>query len=162
MPPGARPIVFVSDFGLGNEWVGICHSVLAGISPQSAIVDLTHLIRPLEVQSGALLLADSMPYIAEDAVVLGVVDPNVGNDRGGRNRDGFGPVPGGTGQRPAVARLGGRRRSGNGGRDHFPGRRSSPARGIVSRPRHPMPGGRRTWLPECRSTSSGRPSTPRR
>lgn len=81
MPGAARPIVFVSDFGLGNEWVGICHSVLATISPQSPIVDLTHLIRPLEVQSGALLLADSVPYIAEDAVVLGVVDPNVGKDR---------------------------------------------------------------------------------
>ena len=81
MPPAARPIVFLSDFGLGNEWVGICHSVLAGISPQSPIVDLTHLIRPLEVQSGALLLADSMPYIADDAVVLGIVDPNVGKDR---------------------------------------------------------------------------------
>src|SRR5438132_2972058 len=81
MPAVARPIVFVSDFGLGNEWVGICHSVLAGISPRSPIVDLTHLIRPLEVQTGALLLADSMPYIAEDAVVLGVVDPNVGRDR---------------------------------------------------------------------------------
>jgi S-adenosylmethionine hydrolase len=81
MTPAARPIVFVSDFGLGNEWVGICHSVLAGISPSSPIVDLTHLIRPLEVQSGALMLADSMPYIADDAVVLGVVDPNVGKDR---------------------------------------------------------------------------------
>jgi S-adenosylmethionine hydrolase len=46
MPPAARPIVFVSDFGLGNEWVGICHSVLAGISPRSPIVDLTHLIPP--------------------------------------------------------------------------------------------------------------------
>ncbi len=81
MPPAARPIVFVSDFGLGNEWVGICHSVLADVSPQSPIVDLTHLIRPLEVQSGALLLADSMPYIAENAVVLGIVDPTVGKDR---------------------------------------------------------------------------------
>jgi S-adenosylmethionine hydrolase len=81
MPGAARPIVFVSDFGLGNEWVGICHSVLATISPQSPVVDLTHLIRPLEIQSGALMLADSMPYIAEDAVVLGVVDPNVGKDR---------------------------------------------------------------------------------
>jgi S-adenosylmethionine hydrolase len=81
MPPATRPIVFASDFGLGNEWVGICHSVLAALSPQSPIVDLTHLIRPLEVLSGALLLADSMPYIAEDAVVLGVVDPNVGKDR---------------------------------------------------------------------------------
>jgi len=77
----ARPIVFLSDFGLGNEWVGICHVVLTRISPQSPIVDLSHLIRPLEVASGALLLADSMPYIAEDAVVLAVVDPNVGKDR---------------------------------------------------------------------------------
>jgi S-adenosyl-L-methionine hydrolase (adenosine-forming) len=81
MPPPARPIVFLSDFGLGNEWVGICHSVMSSISPQSPIVDLSHLIRPLEVVSGALLLADSMPYIAADAVVLAVVDPNVGKDR---------------------------------------------------------------------------------
>jgi S-adenosyl-L-methionine hydrolase (adenosine-forming) len=81
MPSATRPIVFVSDFGHGNEWVGICHSVLAGLTPQSPIVDLTHLIRPLEVLSGALLLADSMPYIPEDAVVLGIVDPNVGAER---------------------------------------------------------------------------------
>jgi S-adenosyl-L-methionine hydrolase (adenosine-forming) len=78
--PSARPIVFLSDFGAG-EWVGICHSVMSRVSPQSPIVDLSHLIRPLEVASGALLLADSMPYIAEDAVVLAVVDPNVGKDR---------------------------------------------------------------------------------
>jgi S-adenosylmethionine hydrolase len=77
----ARPIVFLSDFGPGNEWVGICHSVMAGISPDSPIVDLSHLIRPLEVGSGALLLADSMPYIPDSAVVLAVVDPNVGKDR---------------------------------------------------------------------------------
>ena len=81
MAPSPRPIVFLSDFGLGNEWVGICHSVMSGISPQSPIVDLSHLIRPLEVASGALLLADSMPYIPENAVVLAVVDPNVGKDR---------------------------------------------------------------------------------
>ena len=77
----ARPIVFLSDFGLGNEWVGICHSVMSGIAPQCPIVDLSHLVRPLEVASGALLLADSMPYVAEHAVVLAVVDPNVGKDR---------------------------------------------------------------------------------
>ncbi len=76
-----RPIIFVSDFGLGNEWVGLCHSVMSGISPQSPIIDLSHLIRPLEVASGALLLADSIPYIPEDAVILGVVEPNVGKDR---------------------------------------------------------------------------------
>jgi len=79
--PTARPIVFMSDFGLGNEWVGLCHAVMSGIAPQCPIVDLSHLVRPLEVTSGAILLADSMPYISEDAVVLGVVDPTVGKDR---------------------------------------------------------------------------------
>ena len=79
--PAARPIVFLSDFGLGNEWVGLCHAVMSGISPQCPIVDLSHLVRPLEVGSGALLLADSMPYISEEAVVLAVVDPNAGKDR---------------------------------------------------------------------------------
>jgi len=96
MPTADRPIVFVSDFGLGNEWVGICHSVLADGSPRSPIVDLTHLIRPLDVQSGALLLADSLPYIAGNAVVLGVVDPTVGKEREvairtGSGRDFVGP-----------------------------------------------------------------------
>jgi S-adenosylmethionine hydrolase len=81
MPSASRPIVFLSDFGLGNEWVGICHSAMVGVSPQSPIVDLSHLVRPLEIASGARLLADSMPYIPGDAVVLGVVDPNVGKDR---------------------------------------------------------------------------------
>jgi S-adenosylmethionine hydrolase len=76
-----RPIVFLSDFGLGNEWVGLCHAVMSGIAPQCPIVDLSHLVRPFEVASGALLLADSMPYIAENAVILAVVEPNVGKDR---------------------------------------------------------------------------------
>jgi S-adenosylmethionine hydrolase len=79
--PAARPIVFLSDFGLGNEWVGLCHSVMSGIAPHCPIVDLSHLVRPLEVASGAILLADSMPYVHENAVVLAVVDPNVGRDR---------------------------------------------------------------------------------
>ena len=79
--PTARPIVFLSDFGLGNEWVGLCHAVMSGIAPQCPIVDLSHLVRPLEVTSGAILLADAMPYVHESSVVLAVVDPNVGKDR---------------------------------------------------------------------------------
>jgi S-adenosyl-L-methionine hydrolase (adenosine-forming) len=75
------PIVFATDFGLGNEWVGMCHAVMNRIAPQSSIVDLSHLIRPLNVAAGALLLADSLPYLAEDAVVVAVVEPNVGKDR---------------------------------------------------------------------------------
>jgi S-adenosylmethionine hydrolase len=74
-------IVFLSDFGYRNEWVGICHAVIDRIAPQSPIVDLSHGVPPLDVRGGALLLADSLPYVREDAIGLAVVDPSVGRDR---------------------------------------------------------------------------------
>ena len=154
----ARPIVFLSDFGLGNEWVGLCHSVMSGIAPQCPIVDLSHLVRPLEIASGALLLADSMPYISENAVILAVVDPNVGKDREvaietGSGRHLVGPDNGllslaweaAGGVRAAVELTSpevvqGRTRS----------RSARPTRSV------PRP---RSSRPACRSTSSGRRST---
>jgi S-adenosylmethionine hydrolase len=76
-----RPIVFLTDFGYRNEWVGICHAVIARHAPGSLVVDLSHGVPPLDVRGGALLLADSLPYVPDDAVVLAVVDPGVGRDR---------------------------------------------------------------------------------
>jgi S-adenosyl-L-methionine hydrolase (adenosine-forming) len=77
----SRTIVFLSDFGYRNEWVGICHAVMNRIAPESPVVDLSHGVPPLDVRNGALLLVDSLPYLADDAVVLAVVDPSVGRDR---------------------------------------------------------------------------------
>lgn len=79
--PPARPIVFLSDFGYRNEWVGICHAVMSKVSPASPRVDLSHGVPPLDVRAGALLLADCIRFVADDAVVLAVVEPNVGRDR---------------------------------------------------------------------------------
>lgn len=76
-----RPIVFVSDFGYRNEWVGICHAVMARTAPASRVIDLSHGVPPLDVRAGALLVADSLPYLSDEAVVLAVVDPSVGRDR---------------------------------------------------------------------------------
>jgi S-adenosyl-L-methionine hydrolase (adenosine-forming) len=76
-----RPIVFLSDFGYRNEWVGICHAVIDSIAPESRVIDLSHGVPPLDVRAAALLLADSLPLLREDAVVLAVVDPSVGRDR---------------------------------------------------------------------------------
>jgi len=78
-PP--RSIVFLSDFGYRNEWVGICHAVVDRVAPDAHVVDLSHGIPPLDVQAGALLLVDSLPFIRHDAIVLAVVDPSVGRDR---------------------------------------------------------------------------------
>lgn len=77
--PGS--IIFLSDFGYRNEWVGICHTVIDKIAPDANVVDLSHGVPPLDVRAGALVLADSLPFIRHDAVVLAVVDPSVGRDR---------------------------------------------------------------------------------
>ena len=81
MPATGRTIVFLSDFGYRNEWVGICHAVMNRIAPGSPIVDLSHGVPPLDVRNGALLLVDSLPYLATDAILLAIVDPSVGRDR---------------------------------------------------------------------------------
>lgn len=77
----ARTIVFLSDFGLDDEFVGICHGVLARSSPDSRIIDLAHGVPPHGVLRGALLLARSVAYMPADSVYLAVVDPGVGGTR---------------------------------------------------------------------------------
>jgi S-adenosylmethionine hydrolase len=79
--PQARPIVFVTDFGSGNEWVGMCHAVMTRIARDARIVNLSHFVRPLDVDSGARLLSDSLRFLPEDAILLAVVDPTVGKVR---------------------------------------------------------------------------------
>ena len=75
-----RSIVFLSDFGVRNEWVGVCHSVIDKFAPGCPIVDLSHGVPPMDVSAGALLLVDSLPFIRHDAIILAVVDPSVGRD----------------------------------------------------------------------------------
>jgi S-adenosylmethionine hydrolase len=76
-----RPIVFLSDYGLEDEFVGTCHGVIAGVAPESRIIDLTHAIPPHDVLRGALVLAQAVRFMPADAVFLAVVDPGVGTAR---------------------------------------------------------------------------------
>jgi len=77
----AAPIVFLSDFGLQDEFVGICHGVIARLAPDARVIDLSHGVPPGDVLRGALLLAACLPYVPAGAVLLGVVDPGVGGSR---------------------------------------------------------------------------------
>jgi S-adenosylmethionine hydrolase len=77
----ARPIVFLTDYGLGDEFVGICHGVIAKIAPAARVIDLTHAIARQEVLQGALVLARATAYMPRDTVYVAVVDPGVGSDR---------------------------------------------------------------------------------
>jgi hypothetical protein len=73
-------ITFLSDFGLRDDFVGTCHGVIARIAPEAKIIDITHGIEPQAVLQGALVLANTVPYMPE-GVHLAVVDPGVGGDR---------------------------------------------------------------------------------
>ena len=39
---GMRPICFLSDFGLADDFVGTCKGVMLRVAPGVAVVDLTH------------------------------------------------------------------------------------------------------------------------
>ena len=73
-------ITFLTDFGLQDDFVGTCHGVIKRIAPEVEIIDITHGIEPQQVLQGALVLANTLPYMPE-GVHLAVVDPGVGTDR---------------------------------------------------------------------------------
>jgi S-adenosylmethionine hydrolase len=77
-------ITFLSDYGLGNEFVGVCHAVIARRCPSARVIDLTHSIPRHDVHTGAIVLRATLPYLP-DAIILAVVDPGVGTT-GARGR----------------------------------------------------------------------------
>jgi S-adenosylmethionine hydrolase len=73
-------VTFLSDFGLQDDFVGTCHGVIARIAPEARVIDITHGIPPQAVLQGALVLANTTPYMPV-GVHLAVVDPGVGSAR---------------------------------------------------------------------------------
>lgn len=73
-------VTFLSDYGLQDEFVGVCHGVMLGIAPSLKIIDINHEILRQDIRHGAVVLEQSLRYMPE-AVHLAVVDPSVGSDR---------------------------------------------------------------------------------
>jgi S-adenosylmethionine hydrolase len=74
------PISFVSDYGLDDEWVGVCHGVIERIAPGARVIDVTHGVPAHDVMAGALALRNAMRYLPH-GVHMAVVDPGVGTAR---------------------------------------------------------------------------------
>jgi S-adenosylmethionine hydrolase len=77
---GQPLISFLSDYGRRDEFVGVCHGVIASRCPRAGVLDLSHGIAPQDVREGALVLAQALPFIPA-VVHLAVVDPGVGGVR---------------------------------------------------------------------------------
>jgi S-adenosylmethionine hydrolase len=75
-----RYITFLTDFGVQDDFVGVCRGVMRGIAPEATVIDITHGIAPQAVTQGAVVLARAIPYMPV-CVHLAVVDPGVGSDR---------------------------------------------------------------------------------
>jgi S-adenosyl-L-methionine hydrolase (adenosine-forming) len=73
-------ITFLTDYGLENKFIGSCRSVIARISPDSQMLDITHLVPRGDIRHGALVLEQIAPYLL-DGVHLAIVDPGVGTSR---------------------------------------------------------------------------------
>jgi len=75
-------LTFLTDYGLEDAFVAVCHAVAAQVAPDLRITDITHLIPPGDIRRGAAVLAQAVPYFPP-AVHVAVVDPGVGTDRRG-------------------------------------------------------------------------------
>src|SRR5579862_4599723 len=73
-------ITFLSDFGLSDDFVGVCHGVIKRIARDVEVIDITHGVAPQAIVQGALLLARAVPYLPP-AINLAIVDPGVGRGR---------------------------------------------------------------------------------
>lgn len=80
MADAAPVITFLSDYGLDDDFVGICHGVIARLCPEARVIDLTHGIPRQDVRRGALVLQGALAYLPV-GVHLAVVDPDVGAER---------------------------------------------------------------------------------
>ncbi|WNJ17466.1 SAM-dependent chlorinase/fluorinase [Pontibacter sp. G13] len=75
------PIVFLTDFGLQDGYVGTMKGVIHAISPDTPIIDLSHDIPPQQVSAAAFVLWNSYKYFPSGSIFVSVVDPGVGSDR---------------------------------------------------------------------------------
>jgi S-adenosylmethionine hydrolase len=73
-------LTFLSDYGWADDFVGVCHGVIARVAPEARVIDISHGVPRHNVRVGALVLRNALPYTPA-GVHLAVVDPEVGAER---------------------------------------------------------------------------------
>jgi S-adenosyl-L-methionine hydrolase (adenosine-forming) len=76
-----RLITFTTDFGLSDHFVGTMKGVVAGIAPQSRVIDISHGVSPYNVTEAAFVIAEAWTYFPKGTIHVVVVDPGVGSSR---------------------------------------------------------------------------------
>ncbi|MDA8431460.1 MAG: SAM-dependent chlorinase/fluorinase, partial [Nitrospiraceae bacterium] len=79
--PGRPLITLTTDFGYDDPFVGVMKGVILKINPEVEIVDITHGIRPHDIQEAAFTIGMNYRYFPADTIHVVVVDPGVGSAR---------------------------------------------------------------------------------
>ncbi|MER3433108.1 MAG: hypothetical protein C4288_06690 [Leptolyngbya sp. ERB_1_1] len=74
-------ITLLTDFGLGDVYVGVMKGTIAQINPQIQTIDLTHQVPPQDIAAARFQLMNAYPYFPDGTVHIAVVDPGVGGQR---------------------------------------------------------------------------------
>jgi S-adenosyl-L-methionine hydrolase (adenosine-forming) len=74
-------ITLLTDFGLRDHFVGSMKGVILSLTPDVNLVDISHLIPPQDVFTGAFTLGQAWQSFPSGTIHLAVVDPGVGTAR---------------------------------------------------------------------------------
>ena len=79
-----NPIMtLTTDFGIVDGYVGAMKGAIYGIAPNIQVVDISHMVPPQDIATGAFVMYSACRFFPEGTVHVGVVDPGVGSDRRG-------------------------------------------------------------------------------
>jgi len=77
-----KPIItLLTDFGTKDLYVASIKGVILNINPHCTLVDITHEVRPHDIEEGAFILANTYSYFPKGTIHLSIVDPGVGGTR---------------------------------------------------------------------------------
>ena len=75
----ARIITITTDFG--EVYPGIMKGIIAGVTPEARVIDITNALPPGDVVRGAFVLRYASAYFPPGTTHLAVIDPGVGSGR---------------------------------------------------------------------------------
>ena len=74
-------ITLLTDFGTKDPYVASMKGTILNINPQCTLVDITHHVKPHDIEEGAFVLATAYSFFPKGTIHLCVVDPGVGGPR---------------------------------------------------------------------------------
>jgi S-adenosylmethionine hydrolase len=80
---GFKIITLLTDFGLTDHYAASVKGAILGICPEATIVDISHMVPPQDIRSGAYLLKCVYKDFPKGTIHIAVVDPGVGSARRG-------------------------------------------------------------------------------